>query len=95
MKPRYPFTARMVADAPAVPGVFALWENGEMIYIGRAMRDLREVLFEHLHGGNGCTKYSTHYAWRLSLNPARAEQELLNEYLERHGGVPRCNAGHA
>lgn len=41
--PRYALTQTMVSGAPNDPGVYALWENKELIYYGHAR-------------GSGCTK---------------------------------------
>jgi hypothetical protein len=33
---------------------------------------------------------ATHYSWELSLRPADREAELLAQFRERHGRLPRC-----
>jgi hypothetical protein len=91
--PQWAFTPYMVAQLPELAGVFALWEQKELIYIGRAVRpaSLRSVLEAHLHGRHPCTARASHYAWQLSLDPAHTERELLAEYRTRHRMFPRCN----
>ena len=43
---RYRFTRSMVEGAPADPGVYALWENDELIYYGRAAGNVIRVVVE-------------------------------------------------
>ena len=91
MEPKWPFTARMVASAPDIPGVFSLWEDRELIYIGRATQALRTVLLDHLEGKDPCTRNASHYAWQLALDPATRERDLLVAYEEKNRALPRCN----
>ena len=85
----------MVGGAPPDPGVFALWENDELIYYGRALGDgatIQSCLRAHLDGGNPCTARVTHYGWEITSNPRLRELELLREHQRAHGSLPRCNA---
>jgi hypothetical protein len=69
---RYRFTPSMVEGAPDDPGVYALWENEELIYYGRASASstIQFALFEHLSGRAGpCTGRATHYGWEITLDP--------------------------
>ena len=93
--PRYAFSALMVAGAPPDPGVFALWEEDELICYGRALGNgttIQSRLRELLMTGAGCTARATHYSWEITLNPRVREAELLREYEKTHGRLPRCNA---
>jgi hypothetical protein len=94
---RYRFTRSMVEGAPADPGVYALWENDELIYYGRAAgkaTGIQFALLEHLAGRAGpCTRGATHYGWEISLDPVAREAELLAEYRATFKRLPRCNEG--
>lgn len=93
---RYRFTRSMVEGAPADPGVYALWEAGELIYYGHAAgaTGIQFALLEHLSGRAGlCTQRATHYGWEISLGPAAREAELLSEYKAAFKRLPRCNQG--
>jgi len=87
----------MVEGAPADPGVYALWENDELIYYGRASGSvitIQVALLEHLSGRAGpCTQRATHYGWEISLEPAVREAQLLAEYRAAFDRLPRCNRG--
>jgi len=93
--PSYPFTAVLIGGAPSEAGVYALWENEELIYIGRAdggRSTIRERLVSHHAGEHGpWTQRATHYRWELSLRPLARELELLEEYQAAFQRLPRCN----
>lgn len=89
----------MVAGAPPDPGVYALFENDELICYGRALGNgttIQSRLREHLEGSAQlaapCSARATHYAWEITGNPRAREAELLREYENMHGRLPRCNA---
>jgi hypothetical protein len=84
----------MVDASPDEQGLYALWEDDEVIYIGRASASatIREHLREHF--GRRlcpCAEKATHYSWELSLRPATREVEILEEFLMQFGRMPRCN----
>ena len=92
--PKYKLTRMMVDGAPDEAGVYALWEDDELIYLGRASGSatIRARLEEHLSRSLcPCAENATHYSWELALQPAARELELLREALARHGHLPRCN----
>ena len=92
---RYRFTRSMVEGAPAERGVYALWENEELIYYGRASSSaitIQFALLEHLAGRAGpCTGRATHYGWEITFDPVAREAELLAEYKAAFKRLPRCN----
>ena len=84
----------MVDGAPNETGLYALWEDGEVVYLGRATggASIRSRLKEHLERRLcPCTENATHYSWELSLRPATREVEVLEEHLAQFGRMPRCN----
>ena len=90
--PRYAFNATMISGAPADPGVYALWENDELIYYGHARGDratIHSCLQQHLARAD-CP--ATHYGWEISANPPLREAELLREFERTHKRLPRCNS---
>lgn len=92
--PKYQLTRVLVQGAPSEPGVYALWEEDELIYLGRATpaATIRARLIEHLERRLcPCTERATHYSWELSLRPAAREVEVLQEFMAQFGRMPRCN----
>lgn len=91
----FPFTAKLIAGAPEEPGIYLLWEDGEVIYIGRASgrgATIRSCLVDHFSGAQGpCTRRATEYSWEMSRDPARREAEILEEYRASASRLPRCN----
>jgi hypothetical protein len=84
----------MVSGAPGDPGVYALWENDELIYYGHARGGsvtIQSQLQHHLERA-GCTARATHYGWEISANPPVREAELLREFQRAHKRLPRCNS---
>ena len=93
--PKYRLTRVMVEGAPNEPGLYALWEEDELIYLGRASlaATIRARLTEHLERRLcPCTERASHYSWELSLRPATREVEILEEHTAQFGRMPRCNA---
>jgi hypothetical protein len=95
--PRYPFTRAAIEYAPEEPGVYALFEGSELIYLGRASdrgaHSIRELLRLHQDGRFGdCTMKAAQYTWEITLWPAARETELLVRYFQAHRRDPRCVA---
>jgi excinuclease UvrABC nuclease subunit len=91
----YEFTEVNVNNAPNTAGVYALYDNGTTTYIGRAQggyTTIRTRLQSHKSGREGrCTQAATHYKRETCSNPVTREKELLQEYVNTHGKLPRCN----
>jgi hypothetical protein len=94
---KWPLARAVVAHAPEEPGIYVLWLQEEVIYIGRAAAGgIRAGLLEHLEGRRGgCTQSATHYSWEISLWPTLRESEVLAEFVAAHKRKPRCNQGDA
>src|SRR5688572_4244197 len=92
----FPFSGVLIAASPEEAGVYQLWQDGVVIYIGRAMgrgTTIRSRLIDHFSGREGpCTRQTTHYSWELPRDPAAREAELLREHQAAFQRPPRCNA---
>jgi plasmid stability protein len=91
---RYRFTRIVLLGAPDDAGVYALWDQEELVYYGRAMGGgltVRARLLEHFDGHLPSESVS-HYSWELSADPAAREAQLLAEYQRVFGRPPRLNA---
>ncbi len=71
----------MVDDAPKTRGVFALWANDELVYLGHAAGGavtIHSMLFEQLGKlAPDDPKRATHYSWEVCANPAEREKQLM------------------
>ncbi len=93
---RWSFTPTVVSGAPETSGVFALFEGERLVYYGSTLpgSTLRSALSQHLRRArpdDAPTHDVTHYSWEIISLPELRELELLREFYERHGRVPRCN----
>ena len=93
---RWSFTPTVVSGAPETSGVFALYEGERLVYYGATVPGgtLRGALVEHLRRARpeeSATREVTHYAWEIVSMPELRELDLLREFHEAHGRVPRCN----
>ncbi len=91
----YTFSKKNVDNAPDKAGVYALYQSDTTTYIGRAQggsTTIRSRLQDHYAGrGGNCTKSATDYRRETSSNAASREKELLIEYKNKHGKLPKCN----
>ena len=72
--PKWFVLAALVAAAPDTPGVFELWDDDELMYVGATRgerpslrRELVERLLEH-------DSAATHFSWEISFAPAARER---------------------
>ena len=92
--PRYPFTRENLTGAPEDPGVYALYEADELIYVGRAElpSNIRLRLLEHFFALLHPSK-ATHYAWEICRHPRTRQEQLIQEFERAHFRRPRYNRG--
>ena len=93
---KYKFTKENVDNAPDEHGVYILYDNSTLIYIGRAAGEgvtIRSRLQSHKSGNEGaCTTNASHYKREITSSPIGREKELVQEYKDSHNGeLPRCN----
>jgi TPP-dependent trihydroxycyclohexane-1,2-dione (THcHDO) dehydratase len=91
----YAATAANLDISPDVAGVYELYENGNLIYIGRALGGtvtIRSRLKDHKAGRSGaCTMSFTAYKRHVTSDAANLEVQLLSGYRAAYGRLPRCN----
>ena len=91
---KYDFTQENVDKSPTKTGVYALYDGNLTIYIGRASGTdtIRARLQSHKRGDEGsCTQKATDYRREECTTPVSREKELLDEYKQNYGKLPRCN----
>ena len=91
---RYTFTKKNIDRSPTDQGVYSLYNEDKVIYIGRAegKNGVRECLQRHKRGDEGdCTKDATHYRRHICLNIDTMEKVYLQEYMRLNGVLPPCN----
>jgi hypothetical protein len=85
-----PFTASLIAAAPEVSGVFALWQAGGIVYYGRA-RAIRQALGEHYQVRSTSAQRVSGCSWEVSPDPDLRYGELMREYASAHHCMPLWN----
>ncbi len=91
-----PFSTEYLAAAPAASGVYFLYRNERLIYIGVAVHGtgIRQELDNHLRGSYGtATQAATAFRYELTRDPVVAKHQYLKVHKARFGGrLPLCNA---
>lgn len=94
---RYSFARKGLELAPQSPGVYALFDEGELIYVGAtgvdANRTIHACLGAHVSSPHrSCTRSATHYAWQITISSWAQASQILQHHKDKHGRLPRCNA---
>jgi hypothetical protein len=92
---KHRFTRRNVELAPDAPGVYALFENGEVKFYGRAQGGhdtIRSKLGEHLAGRQAPGRVKAKlFSYEVTRYPATRERALLEEHRRRTWNWPEYN----
>jgi len=89
---KWPFVGYSVEAAPLEPGVYGLWKDGELIYIGSSdgpESSIRARLMEHLSGA--IDPVPDHYSWEVAAHPQKRKNESLEQFRTLHRRLPRLN----
>jgi hypothetical protein len=89
-----PFTPALIEVAPDTVGVFALWQNGGVIYLGKACAGpatIRKALAEQYKARQWNSNDSLRCSWEVADDPDRRHSELLREFEAAHHCAPIWN----
>ena len=89
-----PFTPSLIDAAPDTLGVFALWQNGGVIYLGKASAGaatIRKALAEQFQARRWSSTAQLRCSWEVVEDPDRRHSELLREFEEAHRCAPLWN----
>jgi hypothetical protein len=92
--PSLPFTASLIDAAPQTLGVYALWQDGAIVYLGKACAGgatIRTALAEHFNGERWASERATRCSWEIADDAERRYEELLKQFEITHGAAPRWN----
>lgn len=93
----WPFTEAAIDLSPAAPGVYLLYRNGRLLYIGLAVHgsSIRDELASHRRGAHGArTREATAFIYQLVRDPRALHRRYLAAHRERYGGrLPPANEG--
>jgi hypothetical protein len=90
---KWKFDADSIRGTPRTQGVFGLWDEGSIVYIGATERNvflpdaLRELLALKRRGA----LHATHFTWEITITPRSWAGELLRLHFNKHGTLPLYN----
>jgi hypothetical protein len=88
--PKWLIIAALVTMSPDTPGVFELWEDDELVFVGSTHDSTlrHQLVHDLLESG----REATHFSWEITYNPDGRERELLAEFEQQHHRPPRLNS---
>jgi hypothetical protein len=90
---KWKFDTDSIRGTPRTQGVFGLWDEAEIVYIGATERNvflpdaLRELLALKRRG----VIQATHFTWEITITPRSWAGELLRLHFNKHGALPLYN----
>jgi hypothetical protein len=90
---KWKFDADAIRGTPKTQGVFGLWDEDMIVYIGATERNvylpdaLRELLTLKRRG----IIQATHFTWEITITPRSWAGELLRLHFSKYGGLPLYN----
>jgi hypothetical protein len=90
---RLRFSEQYVQSVPESPGIFCLWDNRHLVYVGRSAprSNLREELRHALAVAMAADLSATHFTYEVTSTPKTRAAQELREHFERWGALPRYN----
>jgi hypothetical protein len=90
---KWKFDADSIRGTPKTQGVFGLWDEGQVVYIGATERNafLPDVLRELLTLKRRGIIQATHFTWEITITPRSWAGELLRLHFNKHGSLPLYN----
>jgi hypothetical protein len=85
----WPFTEAAIDLSPAAAGVYLLYKDGRLIYVGLAVNGagIRQELESHRRGAYGaCTREATAFLYELARDPRALHRRYLAAQRARYGG---------
>jgi len=90
---RLRFSEHYVQNVPESPGIFCLWDNQHLVYVGRSAprSNLRSELHHALTVAMAADLSATHFSYEVTNTPKTRAAEELRGHFERWGALPRYN----
>jgi hypothetical protein len=90
---KWKFDADSIRGTPRTQGVFGLWDDDQVVYVGATERGvflpdaLRELLTLKRRG----IIHATHFTWEITITPRSWAGELLRLHFNKLGALPLYN----
>jgi hypothetical protein len=90
---KWKFDADSVRSTPKTQGVFGLWDDTRIVYIGATERNvfMPDALRELLALKRSGVIQATHFTWEITITPRSWAGELLRLHFNRYGSLPLYN----
>ena len=89
-------TRANLENLPELPGVFTLYRDGMLIFIGHAdggVRTIKSQIVDHKEGRRGaCTQSFDHYTREVTTNVVCRYRELMEQHARKYRRWPKGNA---
>jgi hypothetical protein len=88
------FTNTNISTSPIDGGVYALFKQNEVVYIGKGdgSNGIKGRLQSHRRGDSGCAlKSTTSFKTERCQDASKREKQLLEQHLSHKGRLPRYN----
>ena len=90
---KWKFDAESIRGTPRTQGVFGLWDEGRIVYIGATARSvfLPDALGELLALKRRRIIQTTHFTWEITITPRSWAGELMRLHFNKYGELPLYN----
>lgn len=90
---KWKFDSDAIRGTPKTQGVYGLWDEGTVVYIGATERNvfLPDALRELLSLKRRGIIHATHFTWEITITPRSWAGELLRLHFNKHGCLPLYN----
>jgi len=90
---KWKLDAESIRGTPRTQGVFGLWDEGRIVYIGATARSvfLPDALGELLGLKRRGIIHATHFTWEITITPRSWAGELMRLHFNKHGSLPLYN----
>ena len=94
---RLRFTSEDVGNVPEETGIFCLFQDRDLVYIGRTAprTSLRDELEHALRMAMADDMHATHFTFEVTKSPKTRATEELRSFYETWGRLPLYNRPHA
>ena len=90
---KWKFDPESIRGTPKTQGVFGLWDESLIVYIGATERAvfLPDVLQQLLTLKRRGIIQATHFTWEITITPRSWAGELLRLHFNKYGALPLYN----
>jgi hypothetical protein len=90
---KFELSQQTIEIVPQLAGIYALWCEDEVIYIGFADETvgLRSQIMQHYRGTPECVACATHFQCDFCVECRPTAKEMMSRFVAKHGRSPRCN----